>query len=192
MTKPNSSKPPTCGETGKIPLGANAKRYAGLTDGFSLFGKRFSVVGRRCVCGWAMLLLLGTLLTFQGLRHCGFVDFDDGLYVTENRVVQEGLSFESVHWSFTTFHAANWSPLTWLSLQLDSQLFGTTPCGYHVTNLLWHALNVLLLFSVFITLTKNVWPSFLTAAIFAVHPLHVESVAWISERKDVLSTFSPC
>jgi tetratricopeptide (TPR) repeat protein len=136
----------------------------------------------------ASLLLLALTVAALG-RVCGndFVNYDDGDYVSENRQVQAGLTRESVAWAFTTTHAANWHPLTWLSLQLDHQLYGMAAWGYHLTNLLLHAANVLLLFLALRRLTGAVWRSALVAALFAVHPLHVESVAWVSERKDVLS-----
>jgi len=137
----------------------------------------------------AGLLLVALTLAALG-RVCGndFVNYDDGDYVTDNRHVQAGLTAESIAWAFTTTHAANWHPLTWLSLQLDHQVYGMAPWGYHLTNLLLHLANTLLLFVALRRMTGVVWRSALVAALFAVHPLHVESVAWVSERKDVLST----
>ncbi len=117
-----------------------------------------------------------------------FVNYDDGDYVFLNVHVHTGLTPVNVRWAFTTTHASNWHPLTWLSLQLDAQLYGLKPWGYHLTNLLLHLANVLLLYVVLRTMTGAAWPSGLAAALFAVHPLHVESVAWVTERKDVLST----
>jgi tetratricopeptide (TPR) repeat protein len=118
----------------------------------------------------------------------GFANYDDNDYVTANRQVKAGLSAAGVRWAFTTRHAANWHPLTWLSLQLDATLYGgDSAWGYHLTNLLLHAANVLLLFLALRRLTGAVWRSAAVAALFAVHPAHVESVAWVAERKDVLS-----
>jgi tetratricopeptide (TPR) repeat protein len=120
----------------------------------------------------------------------GFTNYDDTDYVTTNQEVRAGLSAAGLRWAFTSFHAANWHPLTWLSLQLDATLFGPEAAwGYHLTNLLLHAANVLLLFLTLRRMTGAVWRGAAVAALFAVHPAHVESVAWIAERKDVLSGF---
>jgi tetratricopeptide (TPR) repeat protein len=117
-----------------------------------------------------------------------FVSFDDYEYVKENEQVHDGLTRDGLRWALTTFYAYNWHPLTWMSLQLDHQLYGLDPRGYHLTNLLLHAANAVLLFGVLRRMTGAVWRSAVVAAFFAVHPLHVESVAWVTERKDVLST----
>ncbi len=137
----------------------------------------------------ALLLALGTLLVYLPVAHHGFVNYDDNDYVTENRVVQNGLTWAGVEWAFTTGHASNWHPLTWLSHMTDCSLFGLNAGAHHVVNTLFHALNAALLFALLFRLTGALWPSAFVAALFAWHPLHVESVAWISERKDVLSTF---
>jgi tetratricopeptide (TPR) repeat protein len=118
-----------------------------------------------------------------------FVALDDVTYVKENYVVRGGLSLANVVWAFTAMYAANWHPLTWLSHMLDYQLWGMWPGMHHLTSVLLHSLNALLLFSLLRYATGTVWRSAAVAALFAVHPLHVESVAWIAERKDVLSTF---
>jgi len=136
-----------------------------------------------------LLLALATLLVYLPVRHCGFVNYDDGDYVTDNPVVQNGLTWGGIKWAFTTWHANNWHPLTWLSHMLDCELFGLNPGAHHLDNVLLHTANVVLLLAVLFRLTKAQWPSALVAALFAWHPLHVESVAWISERKDLLSTF---
>jgi tetratricopeptide (TPR) repeat protein len=128
-----------------------------------------------------------TLAAFWPLYRCGFVNYDDPFYVGKNLHVQEGLSRAGIQWAFTTTSASNWHPLTWLSLQLDYQIYGLNPAGYHITNLLLHAANALLLFCVFCRMTGVVGASAFVAAFFAVHPLHVEPVAWITERKEVLS-----
>jgi hypothetical protein len=117
-----------------------------------------------------------------------FVDYDDNLYVTANPHVQEGLTRAGVRWAFTTFAAANWHPLTWISLMLDWSIGGPGPRIFHLTNLILHLANVLLLFFILDRMTGRRRPSAVTAVLFAIHPLHVESVAWIAERKDVLST----
>jgi hypothetical protein len=114
---------------------------------------------------------------------------DDPDYVTKNEQVRAGLTVRGAVWAWGTDHANNWHPLTWLSLMLDTELMGTQPRGYHTTNLLLHLGNVLLLYAILRSSTGEAWRSALVAALFAVHPLHVESVAWVSERKDVLSTF---
>jgi len=117
------------------------------------------------------------------------ISFDDNVYITQNSFVQKGLCSESIIWAFTTGRASNWHPVTWLSHILDFELYGMNPGGHHLTNLLFHIINALLLFFFFRQMTGALWQSSFVAALFALHPLHVESVAWISERKDVLSTF---
>ena len=134
------------------------------------------------------LLAAGSLGAYWPLFHCGFVNYDDPEYVTNNLMVRQGLSLAGFRWAFSTMHAANWHPLTWLSHMLDCQLFAFNPAGHHATNFLFHLANTLLLFAILRRMTGALWRSALVAAIFAWHPLHVESVAWIAERKDVLST----
>jgi tetratricopeptide (TPR) repeat protein len=138
-----------------------------------------------CYC----LLALITLAVFLPVVEARFVAFDDTFYLTDNPKVQAGLTWESVRWAFTHCHAANWHPLSWLSHMLDCQLYGLRPAGHHLTSLLFHTANTLLLFGLLKYLTGAFWRSAFVAALFALHPLHVESVAWVSERKDVLSTF---
>jgi len=135
-----------------------------------------------------LLLALATLVVFSPVGNYDFINYDDPEYVTSNLHVQQGLTINGVVWAFTTFDAANWHPLTWLSHMLDVSLFGITPAGPHMVNLLFHVVNAVLLFLVLRGLTGAQWRSAFVAALFALHPLHVESVAWISERKDVLST----
>ncbi|MBN1788375.1 MAG: tetratricopeptide repeat protein [Sedimentisphaerales bacterium] len=118
-----------------------------------------------------------------------FVSLDDFKYVRSNPDIHSGITFEAVKWVFTTGYMANWHPVTWLSHMLDWRLFGSNPGAHHITNLIFHIANTLLLFVVLKQMTSALWPSAFAAALFALHPLHVESVAWISERKDVLSTF---
>lgn len=136
-----------------------------------------------------LLLIIITIAAYWQLTECDFISFDDNLYVTENSYVQDGLTYKGIIWAFTTFHAGNWHPLTWLSHMLDCELYGLNPMGHHWTNLLFHMANTLLLFFIFQKMTGAIWKSAFVAALFAVHPLHVESVAWVAERKDVLSTF---
>jgi tetratricopeptide (TPR) repeat protein len=140
---------------------------------------------------WALSIALVaiTVLVFAPIRHHPFFSFDDPGYVRDNPRVKDGLTWEAVKWAMTSGYFANWHPLTWISHMLDIQLFGLNPGPQHVVNLLFHVADVVLLFAVFFTMTKQVGRSAFVAALFAIHPMHVESVAWISERKDVLSTF---
>ena len=160
------------------------------------------------------LALVTAAVYLPSLRH-SFLDYDDQQYVTENPHVTAGLTTAGVHWAFG-FHAANWHPLAWLSHMLDCQIFGLKPWGHHLTNVLLHVANTVLLFWVLVEMTNagktpnsniqaggrppnpeklqssssklTIWRSAAVAALFAWHPLHVESVAWVAERKDVLST----
>jgi tetratricopeptide (TPR) repeat protein len=135
------------------------------------------------------LLVVAVLAVFWPALHCGFITYDDPDYVSSNPDVQHGLNRQSIHWALTTAHAYNWHPLTWVSHILDCRLYGLQPAGHHLTSLLLHAANSVLLFLLLNRLTGALWPSAFVAAIFALHPLRVESVVWVSERKDVLSTF---
>ncbi len=136
----------------------------------------------------ALLLVALTVAVFGPACGHDFSLYDDGLYVTNNRVVRAGLSPGGLAWAFTTTHASNWHPLTWASHMLDVSLYGLNPAGHHLTNVLFHAANVAILFLLLLRMTGALWRSAFVAALFAVHPLHVESVAWVAERKDVLST----
>jgi tetratricopeptide (TPR) repeat protein len=135
------------------------------------------------------ILVIVTGVLYWPAVQSRFVVIDDDLYILENPGVTRGVDFAGLKWAFTTKYAANWHPLTWLSHQLDYSLWGTFAGGHHLTSILIHALNTLLLFVVLKRLTGAIWPSFMVAALFGWHPMHVESVAWIAERKDVLSTF---
>jgi Flp pilus assembly protein TadD len=138
------------------------------------------------VCGTLALL---TLLLYAPTFQYPFVNYDDPVYVYKNQQVQDGITLEGMGWAFTTFHTGNWHPLTWLSLQLDAASYGGRNAGgFHLTNVLLHTVNTLLLFLVLDRMTGAVWRSAVVAALFALHPLHVESVVWVAERKDVLST----
>jgi protein O-mannosyl-transferase len=134
-------------------------------------------------------LAVVTLAVFWQVNQYGFVKFDDDVYVTENSNIQSGITPEGVRWAFSTTYADFWHPLTWLSLMFDYQLHGLNAGGYHLTNLILHIMSALLLFWLFNRMTGAIWRSAFVAALFTLHPLHVESVAWIAERKDVLSAF---
>jgi Flp pilus assembly protein TadD len=139
--------------------------------------------------GICLLLAAVTLAVWWPVVHCDLLNYDDPEYFTSNPHVLTGLKWGNVVWAFTTSYASNWHPLTWLSLMLDAELFGKGPAGPHFTNLLFHTANTVLVFLLLRRLTATTWRSALVAALFALHPLHVESVAWVSERKDVLSAF---
>ncbi|MGB8225830.1 MAG: hypothetical protein WCE45_03030 [Sedimentisphaerales bacterium] len=136
-----------------------------------------------------ILLAVVTFIAFEPIIHNGFISFDDDVYIYQNNHVTSGLTLKNIIWAFTNIHANNYHPLTSLSHMLDCELYGTKAGGHHFTNLLFHIANTLLLFTVLSRMTKQLWASAFVAALFALHPLHVESVAWASERKDTLSTF---
>jgi protein O-mannosyl-transferase len=136
-----------------------------------------------------ILLTLVTLAIYWQVNQCNFISIDDPVYVTQNNHIQSGITLKGLGWAFSTTYAEFWHPLTWLSLMLDYQLYGLTPGGYHLTNLILHILSTLLLFWLFHRMTGAVLKSAFVAALFALHPIHVQSVAWIAERKDVLSAF---
>jgi len=140
-------------------------------------------------CRLALLLAAATFALFLPVAWSGFCVYDDGLYVNDQPIVQNGVTWAGVKWAFTSMAACNWHPLTWLSHMIDCGVFGLNPAGPHLVNALIHAANVALLFTLLCRLTEKMWSSAFIAALFAWHPLHVESVAWIAERKDVLSTF---
>ncbi|MGH9514732.1 MAG: glycosyltransferase family 39 protein [Terriglobales bacterium] len=147
----------------------------------------FSSPGKRTFI-FSLSLVLLTVLAYLPVRNNAFINFDDNHYITENAHVKAGISWDTVKWAFTTHDAANWHPLTWLSHALDCELFGLNPAGHHFVNLLLHGLNVVLLFLILQSLTGFTWRSLMVSALFAVHPLNVESVAWAAERKTILST----
>lgn len=132
--------------------------------------------------------MLITCVVYLPVRHHGFINYDDQEYITANSVVQQGLTADGLRWAFSGVHAANWHPITWLSHMLDCELFGLAPAGHHLMNVALHAANAVLLFLLLQYLTGSIGRSALVAALFALHPLHVESVAWVAERKDLLST----
>jgi len=136
-----------------------------------------------------LLLAVATLAIYAQTATHGYVAYDDDQYVYQNPWVKAGLTVSNLAWAFTTFFYANWHPFTWISYMLDFSLFGSNPGAQHLVNVALHLASTLLLFFVLARMTRQPWRCAVVAAIFAVHPLHVESVAWISERKDVLSTF---
>jgi tetratricopeptide (TPR) repeat protein len=136
-----------------------------------------------------LFLIAASLSVYWQIRDHDFIDYDDESYVTKNLHVRAGLTRESVIWAFTTDYEANWHPLTWLSHMLDCELYGLNPMGHHWTSLQIHLTNTLLLFFILQYMTGALWRSAFVAALFALHPLHVESIAWVAERKDVLSAF---
>ncbi|HEY5497636.1 MAG TPA: glycosyltransferase family 39 protein, partial [Syntrophales bacterium] len=137
-----------------------------------------------CLC-----IALLTFAVYGQVKDHAFIDFDDYEYITENPHVRSGLTIDNIVWAFTSYHSNNWHPLTWISHMLDVQIFGLNPAGHHLVNVILHIINSLLLLFLLRRMTGALWPSALAAALFALHPLHVESVAWAAERKDVLSTF---
>ena len=136
-----------------------------------------------------LVLAAGTFILYWPITHDGFTNYDDDAYITENSHVTGGLTWSGVVWAFKTGYAANWHPLTWISHMIDCQLFDLHPAGHHFMNVLFHTANTLLLFILLNLMTGAIWRSAFVAALFAWHPMHVESVAWASERKDVLSAF---
>ena len=137
-----------------------------------------------------ILLVIATFIAYMQVLKYGFItSFDDAEYLTSNWNIKAGLTKESIVWAFSTSYASNWHPLTWLSHMLDYELYGMEPFGHHLTSLIFHITNTLLLFGVLLKMTGALWRSGLVAILFALHPLNVESVAWVSERKNVLSTF---
>ncbi|MBN1104206.1 MAG: tetratricopeptide repeat protein [Deltaproteobacteria bacterium] len=137
--------------------------------------------------GLALVVL--TLAVYWQVQGHEFLVWDDYEYVVDNPHVRSGLTLENIAWAFTSSYASNWHPLTWLSHMLDCELYGLNPMGHHLNNLLLHLINTILLFVLFHRMTHAPWQSAFVAAVFALHPLHVESVAWVSERKDVLAAF---
>jgi tetratricopeptide (TPR) repeat protein len=139
-----------------------------------------------CICAFLALVTFALYWPVVGFE---FNNYDDAQYITDNSQIHSGLTGENILWAFTTGRASNWHPLTWLSHMLDCQLYGLNPAGHHFTNLLFHVANTLLLFGLLRRMTSAVWRAAFVAALFALHPMHVESVAWVAERKDVLSAF---
>jgi protein O-mannosyl-transferase len=136
-----------------------------------------------------IVLAAATFVAFEGVRSNDFVHYDDDKYITSNEYVQKGLSLESIKWAFTTWHQGNWHPLTWVSHLIDVSVFGMKPAGHHLVSVGFHIASVILLFLILKKMTGAIWPSAFVAAVFGLHPLGAESVAWVAERKNVLSNF---
>jgi hypothetical protein len=136
-----------------------------------------------------IFLTIVTFAAYWRVNYCGFIFLDDPTYITQNTYVMNGLTWKTVLWAFTVIYNDLWHPLTIISHMLAIQCFGLDPRGHHLLNLFLHIANALLLFYVLNRMTNAAWKSAFAAALFALHPLHVESVAWVSERKDVLSAF---
>jgi protein O-mannosyl-transferase len=149
-------------------------------------GGLFSSPEKRTVV-LSLLLLVVTLVAYNPVSHNGFINFDDNVYITHNAHVQDGLTWGTITWAFSSYDQANWHPITWLSHALDWQLFGKNPAGHHYVNVLLHAACVILLFLLLQQATGFTWRSLVVAALFALHPVNVESVAWAAERKNTLS-----
>ena len=155
----------------------------GLTVGETISFKSLNVL-------ISLLLATVTSIIYWQVKSFDFISLDDVNYVIGNQSIKHGINLESVKWAFSSVgYAGNWHPITWISHALDIQFFGINPGMHHVTNVIFHILNAVLLFIILEKMTGTIWKSAAVAALFAIHPLHVESVAWISERKDVLSTF---
>src|SRR5215470_13705812 len=161
------------------PSKPSGESHSGSTGWFSSPGKL-----RVTLC---LLIALATLIVYNGVSRNGFINLDDNLYLIQNQHVHEGLTLNTVKWAFTTYEVDNWHPLTWMSFALDWQLFGKNTGGHHYVSALFHALNAALLFLLLASATGFTWRSSFVAALFAVHPVNVESVAWAAERKNVLS-----
>jgi len=142
---------------------------------------------KRSIIFICLLLAVVTFIVYRPVCRYGFLNYDDNEYVVENEHVTSGLTPGNIVWAFSSVHSANWHPLTWISHMLDCELFGLNAGPHHLTNLILHIANTLLLFAIFTLMTERLWASAFVAAVFALHPLHTESVAWIAERKDVLS-----
>src|SRR5262245_65641331 len=172
---------------------AQKRKAAGFSAASERTLKAFKVSRVTTIERPDLLILLGlAIVTFgiyaQVMGH-QFITFDDDSYIKENPEVNRGVTLAGLAWAFTTFHQANWHPLTWIAHMVDSQLFGMFAGGHLLVNALIHAANTLLVFWLLLRTTHARWSSALVAALFALHPLHVESVAWAAERKDTLSTF---
>lgn len=165
---------------GKRPVEARAERISVVDSAI----KKPWQIAATCI-----VLAAVTLFAYRGVRNNDFVSLDDNDYVTQNHQVQHGVTLQSIEWAFTTFHASNWHPLTWISHMVDWSIYGNYPGGHHMTNAYLHAANSVLLFLLLLYMTGYAWRSAVVALLFALHPAHVESVAWIAERKDVLCSF---
>ena len=164
----------------KRPTGAQADKSASIAQ---LSSKPWQTAA---VC---LVLAVATIIAYSGVRNNDFLTYDDYTYIVQNLHVQQGLTMPSIAWAFTSFHTGNWHPLTWISHMVDWSLYGNNPSGHHITNLCLHAGNAILLFLLLLYMTGFLARSAMVAFLFALHPAHVESVAWIAERKDLLCAF---
>src|ERR1044072_5174420 len=159
-----------------------AQRQTNLSSPDTRFGNERILSTSVCI----FLVAIVWIVFSQTLGH-EFINYDDDQYVRENPRITKGLTFDGIQWAFTHVHAANWHPLTSISHMLDCQIYGLQPWGHYLTNLVLHAATAVFLFLALRVLTSTLWPSAFVAAVFAIHPLRVGSVAWIAERKYVLS-----
>jgi tetratricopeptide (TPR) repeat protein len=176
---PSSSSPPVSPVSQDLEI--KGPRPPGTQSWTAHLSERWQVVG---VC---LFLAAIIWVVFSQTAHHGFINYDDGAYIVQNSGVTNGVTYHGVVWAFTWVHAGNWHPVTWISHMMDCQIYGLNPGGHHLTNVLIHTATAILLFLNLRGMTGNLWRSAFVAAVFAIHPLRVESVAWISERKDVLS-----
>ena len=153
----------------------------------SWLGPQVAGSERRLVIFVALILALATAVAYWPVTGHDFVGYDDPRYLTRNEIVKKGFGAESIAYAFQSDDGGNWHPLTWFTIMLDVELFGLDPSGHHASNAVYHIIATLLLFAVLYSWTGAVWRSAFVAGAFALHPLHVESVAWVAERKDTLS-----
>jgi protein O-mannosyl-transferase len=146
---------------------------------FNKMTTRGSLFYKTLIC---ILLAAGVITVYWQVTGFDFINFDDPGYIIENQTVRQGITLDGIKWAFITVHAANWHPLTWISLMFDVQLFGVNPGMHHLINVIFHIINSILLFIVLRRMTGTIWKGAVVTALFALHPMHVESVAWISER----------
>src|SRR5271163_345852 len=185
MTTSSSSKGTKSAKGTKVPHSSDLPQSTDLPAGDATTpGLR---TPERQTLIFCLALVTVVFAVYYPVARNGFVTYDDNLYITENAHVKAGLTWATVQWAFTSYDESNWHPLTWLSHALDYQLFGPKPAGHHWVNVLLHAVNAVLLFLLLLSATKMRWRSLMVAALFALHPINVESVAWAAERKNVLS-----
>jgi len=173
----------------EIGISYSGRTYAQKIISFMIFHTQKSEHSLQSFIFISLLLILVTSAVYWQIQKFNFINYDDNEYVFNNPYVKNGVTIDSIIWAFSNAHSSNWHPLTWLSHMLDRQMFGLWAGGHHLTSLFFHIVNSLLLFFIFRKMTGNLWQSAFMAALFALHPLHVQSVAWVSERKDVLSGF---
>ncbi len=168
---------------------AQADAKAAVGDGNGTLGPTAPRASRALIACLALVLLVSTVAVYAQVRRYSFIEYDDNYYVTANPMVQRGVTAAGVRWAFTTVIDANWHPLAWLTHMACCGLFGVEPGAHHLVSVGFHAANVLVLFAAFVMMTRRPWPSAFVAGVFALHPLHVQSVAWIAPLNDLVSTF---